>query len=97
LTAFPFFRAEIRAGFNREGAMFRAVNNLAPALEYERLSKNFGDPAEAVRRAAGYINHELKASDTALNETASTDLKAVFGNGDWATTAEKMYFPIEAA
>lgn len=96
IDGIPVFRAEIRAGFNKEGAMFRAVNNLAPALEYERLSKNFGDPAEAVRRAADYINHELKPSDAAFNQTASTDLKAIFGQGDWATTAEKMYFPVEA-
>ena len=91
----PVFRAELRAAFNKDGAMYRVVNNLAPALEYSRLSKDFGSPAEAVRRAAGYINHELKSEESQFNETASTDLKAVFGTGDWATTAEKMYFPIE--
>jgi subtilisin-like proprotein convertase family protein len=95
IDGIPVFRSEIRAGFNKDGAMFRVLNNLAPALEYEKLSKNFGDPAEAVRRAAGYINHELRSSDIDFNEKASTDLKAVFGTGDWATTAEKMYFPIE--
>ncbi len=96
IDGIPVFRAEIRAGFNKQGAMFRVVNNLAPALEYERLSKEFGDPAEAVRRAAGFINHELKPTEFTFNKTASTDLKAVFGEGDWATAAEKMYFPIEA-
>ncbi|MBK8303938.1 MAG: hypothetical protein IPK98_11260 [Chloracidobacterium sp.] len=30
-----------------------------------------------------------------LNEKVSTDIKAVFGTGDFATTAEKMYFPTE--
>ena len=91
----PVFRGEIRAGFTKNGEMFRVVNNLAPGLEGASLSREFGDPAEAVRRAAGYINYQLKESETRRNEAASSDLKVVFGNGDWATTAEKMYFPIE--
>ncbi|MDQ3799331.1 MAG: M36 family metallopeptidase [Acidobacteriota bacterium] len=91
----PVFRAEIRAGFTARNEMFRVVNNLAPALDYANLSKEFGDPADAVRRAAAYIDYELKAGETTRNQAASTDLKAVFGTGDWATTAEKMYFPTE--
>lgn len=91
----PVFRSEIRAGFNKQGAMFRAVNNTVPELDYNGLSKEFGNPADAVRRAAGYINHELKSEETQINERTSTDLKAVFGTGDWATTAEKMYYPTE--
>lgn len=89
----PVFRSEIRAAFNQEGAMFRVINNSAPELDYNNLSRDFGDPAEAVTRAAGYLNHTLKKA--MRNDAASTDLKAVFGEGDWATTAEKMYFPTE--
>jgi hypothetical protein len=92
----PVFRAEIRAGFNQKGEMFRVVNNLAPGLDYANLPTNFGSPADAVTRAAGYINYQLKTFDTTLNSKASTNLKTVFGDGDWATTAEKMYFPTEA-
>ena len=91
----PVFRSEIRAGFNKKGEMFRVVNNLAPGLDYANLSTEFGDSAEAISRAAGYINHEFKSGETTFNKADSTDLKAVFGQGDWATTAEKMYFPTE--
>jgi Fungalysin metallopeptidase (M36)/FG-GAP-like repeat len=95
INGIPVFRSEIRAGFNKQGAMFRVINNLAPGLEYETLSKEFGNPADAVSRAAFYLNYDLKDSERTANAQASTDLKAVFGSGDWATTAEKMYFPVE--
>ncbi len=91
----PVFRSEIRAAFNRQSAMFRVINNSAPELEYTNLSNEFGNPSDAVARAAGYINHTFKTGEMARNDSASTDLKAIFGAGDWATTAEKMYFPTE--
>ncbi len=91
----PVFHAEIRAGFNRNGEMFRAVNNLAPGLDETLLSTDFGDAGEAVNRAAGYLDYTLKSNETIRNDAATTDLKAVFGQGDWATTAEKIYFPTE--
>ena len=91
----PVFRGEVKAGFTKDGRVVRVINNLAPGLNYESLSNDFRNPLDAVRAAAGYINHELTATDVTRNEAASTDLKTVFGTGDWATTAEKMYFPTE--
>ncbi|HEV7645579.1 MAG TPA: M36 family metallopeptidase [Pyrinomonadaceae bacterium] len=91
----PVFRAEIKAGFTKNGEMFRVINNLAPGLSYDALSSDFGDPAGAVQAAFTKVTRRMTADDTTLNEAASTNLKAVFGNGDWATTAEKMYFPTE--
>ncbi len=91
----PIFHAEIRAGFNKNGEMFRVINNLAPGIDENALSTDFGEAGEAVTRAAGYINYTFKSGETIRNESASTDLKAVFGQGDWATTAEKIYFPTE--
>ncbi|MDQ3712489.1 MAG: M36 family metallopeptidase [Acidobacteriota bacterium] len=93
INGIPVFRAEIRAGFTKQGEMFRVVNNLAPELAYESLSNEFGSPDQAVRLAADYINHN--DIETTRNNAASTDLKVVFGQGDWATTAEKIYFPTE--
>jgi hypothetical protein len=93
IDGIPVFRSEIRAGFNKQGAMFRVINNSAPELDYNSLSREFGDPAEAIIRASSFLNHTLK--ETMRNDAASTDLKVVFGQGDWATTAEKMYFPTE--
>ncbi|MEP7212830.1 MAG: M36 family metallopeptidase, partial [Acidobacteriota bacterium] len=95
IDGIPVFRGEVKAGFNKSGEMIRVINNLAPGLEYSSLSSNFADPSDAVRAAAGYIKHDLNANDLSRNAADSTDIKTVFGQGDWATTAEKMYFPTE--
>ena len=106
IDGIPVFASEVKAGFNRSGQIVRVINNLAPALDYDALSRNFGSPADAVAAAARYINLDLRAEDTTVNRKQSTDLKVVFGgnskseiqnpgSSDWATTAEKMYFPTE--
>lgn len=95
INGIPVFRSEIKAGFTKNGEMIRVINNLAPSLEYESLSNDFGDPASAVLAAAGFINLDMKPAELNRNNAASSDLKTVFGSGDWATTAEKMYFPTE--
>ncbi len=91
----PVFRGEVKAGFTKDGRMLRAINNLAPGLDYETLSRDFRNPTDAVRAAFRHINSEPTKLDIERNDAASSDLKVVFGNGDNATTAEKMYFPTE--
>lgn len=95
INGIPVFRGEVKAGFTSDRAMFRVINNLAPGMDYASLSTDFRDPLDAVKAAAGYIKHDLRDEDVALNEDASNKIKAVFGHGDEATTAEKMYFPTE--
>lgn len=95
INGYPVFRGEVKAGFTKDNRVIRVINNLAPGLEYETLSSDFGDPAAAVRFAAERINHKLTPEEFTPNSSESTDLKTVFGSGDWATTAEKMYFPTE--
>lgn len=89
------FRGEVKAGFSRNGEIVRVINNLAPGLDYSSLSSDFADPSAAVRAAAGYINHEFRSGGLERNTSESSEHKAVFGSGDSATTAEKMYFPTE--
>ncbi|MFN0140697.1 MAG: M36 family metallopeptidase [Pyrinomonadaceae bacterium] len=91
----PVFRGEVKAGFTKRGEMIRVINNLAPGLDYESLSSDFGAPIDAVNAALRSINHDGSKLDLSRNAKASTDLKQVFGTGDSATTAEKMYFPTE--
>ena len=91
----PVFRGEVKAGFTKNGEIIRVINNLAPALDYGSLSTDFGDPLQAVKYAAGHIKKDLSEMDLTRNESVSDDLKAVFGTGDSATVAEKMYFPTE--
>ncbi len=91
----PVFRGEVKAGFTKQGEMIRVINNLAPDLDYQNLSTDFGNPLTAAEKAAKYSNYQLKLENQTLNKAESNDLKAVFGEGDWATTAEKIYFPTE--
>jgi subtilisin-like proprotein convertase family protein len=95
INGVPVFRGEVKAGFTKRGEMVRVINNLAPDLDYDSLSKDFYDPLDAVKSAARHINYELTTPDVTRNDAVSTNLKVVFGQGDWATTAEKMYFPTE--
>src|SRR4029453_2243350 len=71
------------------------VNNLAPALDYGALSTDFGGALPAVEAAARFINSDASKLDFRENTAQSTAIKAVFGSGDFATTAETMYFPTE--
>lgn len=95
INGVPVFAGEVKAGFTKDGRMIRVINNLAPGLDYDSLSTNWGNPVDAVKTAFRNINTEPTSSDLRINESASSDRKAIFGNGDWATTAEKMYFPTE--
>ncbi len=91
----PVFAGEVKAGFDRNGSIIRIINNLAPGLDYAGVSKAFGEPADAVRAAAGHIDHQLAEGGLHVNAKSSNPMKTVFGRGDWATTAERMYFPTE--
>ena len=95
INGIPVFRGEAKAGFTKQGEMIRVINNLAPGIDYNAVSAEFGDPLTAVNSAARFINVDSEKLKLTQNVTASTGLKAVFGEGDWATTAEKMYFPTE--
>ena len=95
INGVPVFRGEVKAGFGKNGEMIRVINNFASGLDYISLSTDFGDPLSAVTAAAGFINSDDSRLNLNKNDKASTDLKAVFGTGDSATTAEKMYFPTE--
>lgn len=91
----PVFRGEVKAGFTKDGQIIRVINNLAPGLDYSSLSRDFKSPVDAVAAASAHLGRKVESFETAANAKTSTDLKAVFGGGDWATTAEKMYFPTE--
>jgi Fungalysin metallopeptidase (M36)/FG-GAP-like repeat len=95
INGIPVFAGELKAGFTVKGEMVRVINNLAPGLDYDSLATDFGNPSEAVQLAFKNINTEPTAADLTVNEARSNNLKTIFGNGDWAPTAEKMYFPTE--
>ena len=91
----PVFRGEVKAGFTRSGEIVRVINNLAPGVGQSMAAANFGSPLDAVRAAAGHISVDAARLDLTPDAAAADELRAVFGRGDSATTAEKMYFPAE--
>ncbi|MEO7658242.1 MAG: M36 family metallopeptidase, partial [Pyrinomonadaceae bacterium] len=91
----PVFRGQVKAGLTKAGELIRVVNNLAADVDEYSTSTDFGDPLVAVNIAAGAINNDGSKIDRVKNSKASTQSKVVFGDGDLATTAEKMYFPTE--
>ena len=91
----PVFRGEVKAGFTKNGEIIRVINNLAPSIDQSAVSSEFGDPLDAVRAAAGYINSDVSRLNIKKEHTVSSELRTIFGTGDSATTAEKMYFPTE--
>ena len=93
----PVFRGEVKAGFTKRAEIIRVINNLAPGLDYQSLSTDFGDAGQAVLAAARHIGATADERDVKVIESESNDLKLTFESGQFAdkTTAEKMYFPVE--
>lgn len=91
----PVFRGEVKAGFTKRGEVIRVINNLAPGIDEQQLSTYFGDAESAVSAAYRHIGSEYDPEEKPRNEQRSNELVTFFGDGDFATTAEKMYFPIE--
>lgn len=89
------FRGEIKAGFTRNNEIVRIINNFAPAVDEDNLPKNFGEAVLAIRNAFPHVKRQIKPTDTELNAEKSNDLRKVFGTGETATIAEKIYFPTE--
>ena len=73
IDGIPVFRGEVKAGFNKRGEMFRVINNLAPALDYQNLNADFGNAETAVINAAKNIGWTV--NDLKRIEAASDNLK----------------------
>ena len=97
INGIPVFRGEVKAGFTKRGEMIRVINNFAPGLDYGSLSTDFRRSACGCPRCcrARSTTTDLKTRSAKEYLQHRTSSKAVFGTGDWATTAEKMYFPTE--
>jgi len=93
----PVFQGEVKAGFTKRGQIIRVINNLAPNLDDESLSNDFGNAETAVSNAAKNIGLQTSEADTKRIASTPNDLKITFERGQFAeqTTAEKFYFPVE--
>lgn len=95
INGIPVFQGEVRAGFAPDGRLIRIINNLAPEIDAASVPTDFGDPAVAVEVSAANIGRDLGPEEKSQNQRLSDGLRTVFGNGNWAITAEKVYFPLE--
>jgi hypothetical protein len=95
IDSIPVFRGEVVAGYGKDGSLARVVNGLAAGVDPAGASREFRDPRSAVEAAAGHIGHQLRPFETEFNAKSSESNRAVFGEGDFGTVAEKMYFPLE--
>lgn len=93
INRIPVFRGEVKAAFTRDRELVRVVNNLAPGINRNSVSTEFGSSTRAVELAAVFAN----APPHGLEPSEVTEKRVVFGSGDNATIAEKMYFPVEHA
>lgn len=91
----PVFGAEVKAGFSRDGGMFRVVNSLARGLETTSLNASFGDAASAVVRAGSHIGVEAGAPDliplSSQKRGAHRFSSPAFND---TVLAEQFYFPV---
>ncbi len=87
------FRGEVKAAFTKRNEVVRVINNLAPGIDEASLSTEFGDPGIAIRNAARHIGNKASVSKNAVVAVSDSVFRS--GEGDWATTAEKIYFPVE--
>ncbi len=91
----PVFGAEVKAGFDRDGAMFRVINTLARGLNAASRSANFGSPDTAVVNASSHVGIAVATEDlSALAAQKPGDHR--FFNPAFVDTvlAEQFYFPV---
>ena len=60
----PVFRGEVKAGFTRKNEIIRVINNIAPNLDDENLSCDFGNAERAITIATRFIKSEPLSDKT---------------------------------
>lgn len=89
----PVFRGEVKAAFTKRNEIVRVINNLAPDVDERSLSIEFGKPDSAIKGAAKHIGRDIPIEQEVTELVSGRVFRS--GKGDWATTAEKIYFPVE--
>jgi hypothetical protein len=95
IDGIPVFRGGVKAGFTKNHEIVRIINNLAPGIDSTNVSNDFGDARSALLSAANNVAHQFGPGENISAATEASPNKVMFGSGDFAPTAEKMYFPIE--
>ena len=95
IDGIPVFRGSVKAGFTKNHEIVQVINNLAPGIDPSSVSKDFGDAGTALVAAANNVAHQFGPGENVSAVVETSPNKVVFGAGDFAPTAEKMFFPTE--
>lgn len=91
----PVFGAEVKAGFTRRNELFRVINSLAPGVDSENVSSDFGTAEAAVIRAAEHIEVQVSTNDlTDQNSSKPNQIEFYTPAFSDKVLAERFYFPI---
>ncbi len=94
----PIFQGEIRFGFAANGALAHVTSNLAPGLDYSRLTSAAAlTPAQAAVRGAASIGYTIEAARIFPKAKTEDRRTTVLANGPFVQPirTELLYFPIE--
>jgi hypothetical protein len=100
INGIPVFNGEVKAGFTKKNELFRIVNNLAPGLDYQALSTDFGDAQTAIinaRKHFGEAENPVSRLDDASAEKIYFPLAHGAARAAWKTLLWKdseMYYTI---
>ncbi len=93
----PVFQGEVKAALTKRGEIVRVINNLPADIASSSITSEFGTARDALSNASKHIGHnaskELASNAIELDDRGS---KFAFGEGKFASTAERFYFPVEA-
>lgn len=95
INGISVFPGEITAAFTNDGEIFRIVNNIAPGVEPDGVSRDFGDVDSLTVSALRNIGDISNGRELRRDEPRSSEKTVVFQNGGESMTAEKIYFPTE--
>ena len=95
IDGIPVFGAELKAGFTRNGEMFRLVNSLAADVSNSRIATDFGSSQSAIISAASHLGLLIHA-DALTARPALKQNQFRYSNPafDEELSAERFYFPI---
>ncbi|MBL8182362.1 MAG: M36 family metallopeptidase [Blastocatellia bacterium] len=97
IDGIPVFQGEVRTALTKRGEIVRVINNLLPEVSASSVSSHFGTARDAVKYAAEHIKYDpTNILSNNVADVSGKSNKVAFGEDKFATTAEKLYFPIEA-
>lgn len=91
----PVFQGQVKAAITSKGEVVRVVNNLAPGVETDTVSSDFGSVELAVARSAGYVGRSIDPPTLKPIDKGPNYIKFDRNIFSGDILAERFYFPVE--